>query len=133
MAIKREACDKWFSDVVRAKAKWSCEFCGRDFGGPSAGLHCAHIYGRANKSTRWSLDNAVSLCAYHHDFFGKNPVTFADWLSQYFGEGHMEILREKRNAILKTTKELRKEVSDHYRGEYRKMLENEDYDPESYN
>jgi hypothetical protein len=133
MAIKRESCDKWFSDVVRAKAGWACEYCGKDFGGPSMGLHCAHIYSRSNKSTRWSLDNAVSLCAYHHDFFGKNPVTFADWLSQYFGEGHMDILREKRNAILKTTKELRKEVSDHYRGEYRKMLEDEDYKPESYN
>jgi hypothetical protein len=133
MAIKRESCDKWFSDVVRAKAGWACEYCGKEFGGPSAGLHCAHIYSRANKSTRWSLDNAVSLCAYHHDFFGKNPVTFADWLSQYFGEGHMEILREKRNGILKTNQQLRKEISDHYRGEYRKMLDNEDYDPESYN
>jgi hypothetical protein len=91
MAIKREACDKWFSDVVRAKAGWCCEYCGKSFGGASAGLHCAHIFGRANKSTRWSLDNAVSLCAYHHDFFGKNPVSFADWLSGYYGEGHMDI------------------------------------------
>ena len=73
------------------------------------------------------------MCAYHHDFFGKNPVTFADWLSQYFGQGHMDILKEKRNSVLKTTKELRKEISDHYRKEYRKMLDDEDYDPESYN
>ena len=121
MAIKREACDKWFSDVVRAKAGWCCEYCGKSFGGASAGLHCAHIFGRANKSTRWSLDNAVSLCAYHHDYFGKNPVSFADWLSGYYGEGHMDILREKRNQILKTNQQLRKEISDHYRAEYRNI------------
>jgi hypothetical protein len=133
MAIKREACDKWFSDVVRAKADWTCEYCGKMFAGPSAGLHCAHIYGRANKSTRWSLDNAVSLCAHHHDYFGKNPVEFADWLSQYFGEGHMDLLREKRNEIMKTNKDLRKEISDHYRAEYRKMLDDSEYDPVSFN
>ena len=32
----------------------------------------------------------------------------------------MDLLREKANAILKTNKILRKEVSDHYRGELRK-------------
>jgi hypothetical protein len=133
MAIKRESCDKWFSDVVRAKAGWCCEYCGKSFGGASAGLHCAHIFGRANKSTRWSLDNAVSLCAYHHDFFGKNPVSFADWLSGYYGEGHMDILREKRNQILKTNQQLRKEISDHYRAEYRKIEQDPDYQPISYN
>ena len=133
MAIKREACDKWFSDVVRAKAGWCCEYCGKSFGGASAGLHCAHIFGRANKSTRWSLDNAVSLCAYHHDYFGKNPVSFADWLSGYYGEGHMDILREKRNQILKTNQQLRKEISDHYRAEYRKIEQDPEYQPVSYN
>lgn len=133
MAIKREACDKWFSDVVRAKAGWCCEYCGKSFGGASAGLHSAHIYGRSNKSTRWSLDNAVSLCAYHHDFFGKNPVSFADWLSDYYGEGHMDILRHKRNQILKTNQQLRKEISDHYRAEYRKIEQDPDYQPLSFN
>lgn len=133
MAIKREACDKWFSDVVRAKANWSCEYCHKSFAGPSAGLHCAHIYGRANKSTRWSLDNAVSLCAYHHDYFGRNPVEFADWLSQYFGQGHMDILREKRNQIMKTNVQLRKEIAKHYREEYRKLEQDDNYEPVSFN
>jgi hypothetical protein len=131
--LKREACDKWFSDVVRAKAGWCCEFCGKSFGGPSAGLHCAHIYGRANKSTRWSLDNAVSLCAYHHDYFGRMPVEFADWLRSHYGEGHMDILQEKRNAILKTTKELRNEISAHYRNEFRKLESDPQYNPCSWN
>jgi len=60
-------------------------------------------------------------------------VEFADWLSQYFGEGHMDLLREKRNEIMKTNKDLRKEISDHYRAEYRKMLDDSEYDPVSFN
>jgi hypothetical protein len=35
--------------------------------------------------------------------------------------------------ILKTNKILRKEISDHYRGEFRKMEADQTYVPESYN
>ena len=71
--IKRDAADHYFSLCVRAKAGFKCEFCGKEFPGPDQGLHCAHIVGRRNASTRWSLDNAVSLCYYHHRYFTENP------------------------------------------------------------
>ena len=126
--IKREACDKWFSDVVRRKANSTCEHCGIE-----GRMECAHIYGRANKAVRWSMDNAVSLCHYCHRTFTGNPVDFHLWLLDYLGQGHMDILDEKRNMILKTNKILRKEISDHYRGEFRKMEADQTYVPESYN
>lgn len=133
MAIKRDRADKYFSDVIRAKAGWSCECCHKHYGGPSAGLHCAHIYGRANKAVRWSLDNAVSLCFYCHRTFTENPIEFREWLFDYLGEGHMDILLEKKNQQFKTTALIRDEIADHYREEFKLLQKNEDYEPKSYN
>jgi hypothetical protein len=79
------------------------------------------------------MDNAVTLCRYHHQWFGSNPVAFTDWLTKIYGSGHMDILREKANATLKTNKLLRKEISDHYRTELRKAEADPDYDIVSYN
>ena len=126
--IKREACDKWFSDVVRRKANSTCEHCGIE-----GRMECCHIYGRANKAVRWSMHNAVSMCHYCHRNFTANPVDFHVWLQKHLGQGHMDILIEKKNMILKTNKILRKEISAHYRAEFRKMEADSSYTPESYN
>jgi hypothetical protein len=129
MAIKRDAADKWFSDVVRKKAGHVCESCGKVEGR----MECAHIYGRSAKSVRWSLDNAVCLCHYCHMKFTANPLEFTAWLQEELGEGHMEMLREKWQVLMKTNKELRKEIAKHYREEFKKMDEDENYEPVSYN
>lgn len=129
MAIKRDAADKWFSDVVRKKAGHVCESCNKVEGR----MECAHIYGRSAKSVRWSLDNAVCLCHYCHMKFTANPLEFTRWLEDTLGEGHMEMLREKWQVLMKTNKQLRKEIAKHYREEFKKMDEDEKYDPISYN
>ncbi|MDA8620254.1 hypothetical protein N9L28_05755 [Luminiphilus sp.] len=79
------------------------------------------------------MDNAVTLCRYHHRWFTANPVAFTDWLTKALGHGHMDLLREKANAILKTNKVLRKEISDHYRAELRKAEADLSYEIVSYN
>ena len=129
MAIKRDAADKWFSDVVRKKAGHVCESCNKVEGR----MECAHIYGRSAKSVRWSLDNAVCLCHYCHMKFTANPLEFTRWLEETLGEGHMEMLREKWQVLMKTNKQLRKEIAKHYRQEFKKMDEDEKYEPISYN
>lgn len=45
----------------------------------------------------------------------------------------MDILREKSNAVLKTNKILRKEISDHYRAELRKAEAELGYEIVSWN
>jgi hypothetical protein len=45
----------------------------------------------------------------------------------------MDILREKANALMKTNKLLRKEISDHYRAELRKAEADPDYEIVSWN
>ena len=123
VAIRREACDSWFSKCVRKRANWSCEYCGKSDGQ----LDCAHIYGRAQKSVRWDGMNAVALCRYHHQQFTANPIEFTRWLEGHLGEAHMEILAEKRQHLLKTTKALRKEISDHYREQFNQMGDGEEF------
>ena len=115
MALKREACDIHFSDCVRAKANFCCEFCGKSFKGRDQGIHCAHIHGRRHNSVRWSLDNAVSLCSYHHRYFGENPTEFFMWLEKHLGRWHLDVLLDKKNAIFKGAKHVKKEIADHYR------------------
>ena len=132
MAIKRDAADTWFSKCVRLRAGWKCEHTGRQFTPSDSGLHCAHIYGRRNKSTRWDMDNAVSLSASSHRYFTENPVEFFHWLDAHLGEGHMEVLSQKRNTILKTTKAIRSEIAAHYRQEYRQAEQDENYKIVSY-
>jgi len=129
MAIKRDAADKWFSDVVRKNAGYVCEHCQK----VDARMECAHIYGRAAKSVRWSLDNAVCLCHYCHRTFTANPIACNDWCLELLGEGHMELLREKWNVLMPTTKLLRAEIAKHYREEFKKTDYHSEYQPISYN
>ena len=107
--IKRDAADSWFSKAVRARDEW-CLSCGKE-----DNLQCAHIYGRRKKITRWDMDNAVTLCAGCHRHYTEHPLSFHDWLEKTLGEGHMAILREKSNGIMKTNAALRKEIAKHYR------------------
>jgi hypothetical protein len=127
MAIKREACDDWFSKCVRARDTW-CMRCGRE-----DTLQAMHIVGRRNKAVRWSLDNAVTGCAACHRYFTENPIAFHDWLRSLYGDGHLDLLREKSQAILKTNEALRKEIAKHYREEFRRWEADDSYEIISYN
>lgn len=127
MAIKREACDAHFSLAVRTRDAFTCQYCGKE------GTDAAHIYGRRSKVVRWSMDNALCLCRYHHQYFESNPVAFTDFLNSHLGEDHMERLRVKSRGILKTTKALRLEISAHYRQELAKRGADPTYQMESYN
>jgi hypothetical protein len=126
MAIKRDAADIAFSKVVRAR-DGQCLYCGK-----KETLEAAHIYGRRAVVTRWDTMNCVTLCHYHHRHFTENPVAFHEWLIEELGEVHMTILREKRNGILKGTKEVRREVAKHYREELRKIEADPSYRVISY-
>ena len=127
MAVKREACDGHFSKAVRHRDQHRCQYC---FG---EGTDCAHVYGRAKKSTRWSMDNALCLCRYHHRYFTANPIEFHDFLLKIWGAGQMAIPREKANQTYKTTKELRKEISAHYREQLKLAEADLNHEIESWN
>jgi len=76
-----------------------CEYCGKS----GARVECAHIFGRRAKSTRWDLNNAVSLCHHHHRHFTENPILFFDWIAGYIGEEKLDALRLKSHQVKKWT------------------------------
>lgn len=127
MAIKREACDAHFSLAVRTRDRFVCQYCGKD------GTDAAHIFGRRSKVVRWSMDNALCLCRYHHQYFESNPVAFTDFLTAHYGEEHMDRLRVKAQGHMKTTKALRLEISAHYRQELARRGADPTYQMQSYN
>ena len=127
MSIKRDQADIWFSKAVRAR-DGGCLYCGS-----TETNECAHIYGRRNKSVRWSLDNAVTLCHYHHRMFTESPYEFIAWLESVYGAGPLEILREKSQAILKTNKQTRAQIAKHYRDQVRQHEQDPSIEFISYN
>ena len=95
--MKRSKEDIVFSKLVRTMAGHRCEYCKRTDGQ----LDSAHIFGRRHRNTRWDVDNAVSLCRYHHRHFTENPVFFFDWLNEYLGTEKLDALRFKAHRIKK--------------------------------
>jgi len=128
MAIKRDQADIWFSKAVRLR-DGHCQKCGKQDGT----LQCMHIVGRRNKAVRWSMDNALTGCYACHHYFTANPMEFMDFLRGLYGDGHLDLLREKSRAILKTNAALRSEIAKHYREEVARKESDCQYEIISYN
>lgn len=125
-AIKRDVADDAFSLCVRERSNWICECCGKVFpegqmAGRESGLHCSHFIGRRNKSTRYHPDNAFAHCNTCHRKFEENPHEFTAWVQNYLGVARYDQLLVVKNAIFRTTREIRSEIAKHYREEFARM------------
>ena len=58
--------EKYWKPIVRARANYVCEICGRS--GEHYQLHCHHIQGKPTMALRINLDNGICLCAGCHVF-----------------------------------------------------------------
>lgn len=86
-------CDKVFSEIVRSVGV--CERCGT-----TKNLQCAHIVSRVNHSIRFDLENGIALCYSCHLMWAhKNPLEFAEWLYERYGEDIHQRLKDKANKI----------------------------------
>jgi len=120
--LKTNPSDEAFSKCVRERADWTCERCGKYFQeGSRGGLHCSHIFSRRHRTIRWSGDNAQALCFSCHQWFGGEPADSGIWVADLLGEGHMAILREKKDMKLKIPKTEEKEIAKHYREQLKLM------------
>lgn len=120
--MKISTADKYFSLCIRESNNWTCERCGKEYLERSRGLHCSHIYSRTHRTIRWCKDNAQALCFYCHDWYGNNPADSGLWIAEILGEGHIQLLREKRDSRIKVSKLEEKEIGKYYKGEYERML-----------
>ena len=132
MAIKRKPADAEFSKCVRQASNWTCEKCGSVHEKGSMGLHCSHIFSRRYRTIRWSKDNVQALCFSCHQWFGGNPADSGYWVTELLGEGHMELLREKRDSKVKVSKLEEKDIAKFYRAELKKLESGEITDFQSW-
>jgi hypothetical protein len=122
--MKRDILDDLFSQLVRERAGWTCECCGKYYPeGNRMGLHCSHIFSRRYKGTRWEPSNAVAHCFGCHQRLGGNPIEFAEWATSHLGGHVVEMLREKAHRITKLRDADKAALKAHLRDQLKQMRE----------
>ena len=91
------------SMVVRARAGYRCERCGKT----SGQMQCAHIFSRAYTMTRTDEANAWCLCASCHRYLTQNPLEHVNFAYETIGQARFLLLRDKAYSGIhqKTTQE----------------------------
>ena len=89
--------DEVWSLLVKERDGFKCVRCGE-----TSYLNSHHIYGRRKQSTRWDVDNGITLCAGHHTFktdFSAHvtPQIFSEWLREIKGDEFMDALEQRAN------------------------------------
>ena len=126
MKLKRPAADHWFSRCVRLRSDFKCQGCGAQYESNSAGLHCSHYFSRAKKGIRYDAMNAFAHCYGCNQKYGSNPDYFVRHYIDTYGEGALELIREKAEDISlgKRMNKEQKLIAKHYKTEAARM-ENE--------
>jgi len=120
--MKISPLDKLFSEYIRRRAisrGHGCERCGH-WKVSYKDLQCAHMFGRAKKSTRWDPDNAAGLCGGCHMYLDSQAEEKVQWFKKLLGAvayQHLMIRartpqKPDENAITLYLKESIKELGD---------------------
>ena len=88
--LKRDPLDTAFSDYIRLKANYTCEYCGKQ--GKGAGMHCSHFIGRRYRATRWLDDNCSCLCMGCHNHMDDFHADHVDFMIKKLGSSRVEQL-----------------------------------------
>jgi 5-methylcytosine-specific restriction endonuclease McrA len=87
---KKDSLDRWFSMIVRSVGV--CASCGT-----SERLQCAHVVSRRYLGVRYSIDNAMCLCAACHLRYTHRPLEWEQFVISRMGEP--ALLDIKRRAL----------------------------------
>ena len=107
--MKRDKLDALWSQLVRMRAKWCCEFDGKYFG-KSRGLQAAHCFSRGRKSTRYHPDCGTSLCTFHHYYLDGNPILKEQFFRKRLGDKKYEALKKLADKPFKLSQEDRVKI-----------------------
>ena len=110
---KKKITDKVLDDLwslrVKERDGFKCVVCGK-----TSGLNSHHIYSRSNFSTRWDINNGVTLCVSHHVFGNelsahKTPTEFTEWLIEKYGKPFLDDLKRRKSIPYDGNREAIKE------------------------
>ncbi len=137
MKLKLTPADKKFSNCVRERSNWTCDYNGTVFAEAqitkkTKGLHCSHWKGRGNWAVRFEPLNAFSHSYGSHQLLGSNQDgKFDRWVEEFLGKERKEIVEELAQCT-KRGREYRKAnkgrgknnaLLEHYTKELDRMIE----------
>ncbi len=96
--IKRSGSDIIFSRKIRERDGWTCQRCGKRYEPPTSALHCAHMYSRRIKATRWDKDNACALCFGCHQYIDSHPNEKLAFFRELLGDSRFDALSARAHA-----------------------------------
>lgn len=100
--IKISKVDKIFSDMIRERDNWTCQFCGKYYEPPTQALHCSHFWGRSNKATRFDALNCDALCyGCHVRNEGNKQGYYRDFKLKQLGTRGYNSLEKRARSIVK--------------------------------
>lgn len=123
MSVKVYPEDKWFSRYIRARDKWTCRRCGREYvpydkdldNSHLKGLHNAHCFGRGAHMTRWDERNCMALCYGCHSHVDSHPVEKLDLWVKEWGQDTVDELNSLSHTVYRGWKKDRKEIAKKYK------------------
>ncbi len=122
MKTRRDKLDILFSKLVRERASWECEACGRYFPEDDRqGLHCSHHFSRRKRSIRFSPLNASAHCFTCHQTLGENPVIFHDWIRGHLGDEKFASLRVQAERLVRLKKHDKAELYENLKASWADM------------
>jgi hypothetical protein len=88
--------DRLWADLVKERDGYACQWptCGIIYPKGHQGLHAHHsVASRGHRTTRWMLENGISLCMGHHLLAHANPLDFAEMMRDRLGADEYDELR----------------------------------------
>ena len=100
MGMKRDKFDIAMNNLIRERAGWVCERCGKYYPeGNRGGLEHSHIWGRRRHSVRWEPDNGMALCTGCHRHVSANPRDHETLAISVFGEKRCAEVKVQANSV----------------------------------
>ncbi len=103
--IKRNKNDIDFSNFIRERAKWRCEYCHKLCkvnGTTLFQLEASHYWGRGKWSTRYDIENVFALCSSCHKRMGgytrSETGEYDLWVKQKLGDVGYNKLKIRANT-----------------------------------
>jgi hypothetical protein len=96
--IRVSVADRRFSEQIRERDGWTCQRCGAMYPKKWRGLHCAHMFTRRTRATRFDPDNALALCYGCHQFVDSHAEEKRELWVQHIGDERFEALAARAHG-----------------------------------
>ena len=98
--IKIRRADTLYSQYLRKKRNYRCEYCGGFFP-EGRGLTVSHYWSRGKESVRFDEENSDILCIKDHPYFEEHKTEYREWKLKRMGEKAFNLLMLRAHTYQK--------------------------------